>query len=433
MKASKGGKRCGVFSKDPFPNEFCESWQAAMKTAAFENIDVGVAVAYIMAAKEESELLTIKKACMVSTEVYNKYLKEHIMEVIDADKKVKHVKLAEGVEAALGDKKYVTGVDMSQLDICYPAIIQSGGNYSLKFSVSSDKNHLHFGAIVCSLGARYKTYCSNIVRTLLVDPTEAVQDNYNFLLALQEEVLRMLQPGKRLCDIYEAALAFAKREKPALVENLTKTFGSAIGLEFRESSLLIGPKCAAVVQKSMVFNVYVGLAGLVNKEASDKEGKVYALFIGDTVLVMGEDAASGAVPAAVLTQSKKKIKNVGIYLKDDDEDDEYAEEEVEVDNGKEVLGGRGKRTTVLDSKLRSEHNSEEKRKQHQKELAVALNERAKERLAKQGGVKESEKVRKSTVSYKSTNQMPRDPEVKELKLFVGECLVLFYSNCILNG
>lgn len=89
--------------------------------------------------------------------------------------KVKHFKLAEGVESAITDKKYVTGVDTSQLDMCYPAIIQSGGNYNLKFSVVSDKNVLHFGAIVCSLGARYKSYCSNIVRTLLVNPTDAIQ------------------------------------------------------------------------------------------------------------------------------------------------------------------------------------------------------------------------------------------------------------------
>lgn len=196
---------------------------------------------------------------------------------------------------------------------------------------------------------------------------------------------------------------------------------SAMGIEFRESSLLIGPKCNAVAKKGMVFNVYVGLANLTNKEASDKEGKVYALFIGDTVLV-NEDS-----PASVLTQSKKKVKNVGIFLKEDDEDDEENEENEEVDTGKEVLSGRGKRTTVLDTKLRSEHSSEEKRKQHQKELAIALNDRAKERLAKQGGVKEAEKVRKSTVSYKSINQMPREPEVKELKLYVGK---LYYQTSL---
>lgn len=35
----------------------------------------------------------------------------------------------------------------------------------------------------------------------------------------------------------------------------------------------------------MIFNVNVGFSGLINKDAKDGEGKKYALFIGDTVLV----------------------------------------------------------------------------------------------------------------------------------------------------
>lgn len=139
--------------------------------------------------------------------------------------KVKHVKLAEGVEAAITDKKYVTGVDTSQVDMCYPPIIQSGGNYSLKFSAVSDKNHLHFGAIVCSLGARYKSYCSNIIRTLLVNPTDVIQSNYNFLLNVEEAVMKALVAGAKLSAVYEAGLELAKKERPELVDNLTKSFG----------------------------------------------------------------------------------------------------------------------------------------------------------------------------------------------------------------
>lgn len=40
----------------------------------------------------------------------------------------------EGVESSLTDKKYVSNVDPSNLDMCYRPIIQSGGNYNLKFS-----------------------------------------------------------------------------------------------------------------------------------------------------------------------------------------------------------------------------------------------------------------------------------------------------------
>ncbi|XP_055626889.1 FACT complex subunit spt16 isoform X2 [Toxorhynchites rutilus septentrionalis] len=410
IKASKNGKTLGVFTKDNFPGEFCESWRAFLKDKSFESLDISVPIGYIMCTKEDSEIITIKKACLVTVDVFSKYLKDHIMEIIDADKKVKHSKLSEGVEQALTDKKYVTGVDVNQLDMCYPAIIQSGGNYSLKFSAFSDKNYLHFGSIICALGARYKSYCSNVVRTLLVNPTDTIQKHYNFLLNLEEELLKVMIPGKKLSEVYDTGLAYAKKEEPKLVDKITKTFGFAVGLEFRENSMIIGPKGAAVLKKGMVFSVNVGLSGLENKEASDKESKVYALFVGDTVLVNDEP------PASVLTQSKKKIKNIGIFLKDDEEDDE--EEEEKTKKGPEILGRSGKRSTVLESKLRNEQNSEEKRKQHQKELAIALNEKAKERLAKQGGGKESEKVRKSTVSYKSVNQMPREPEIKELKLFV---------------
>lgn len=411
IKGSKNGKTLGVFSKDNFPGEFCEAWRAFLKDKSFESVDISVPIGYIMCAKEDSEVITIKKACLVTVDVFNKYLKDHIMEIIDADKKVKHAKLSEGVEQALTDKKYVTGVDTNQLDMCYPAIIQSGGNYSLKFSAFSDKNYLHFGSIICALGARYKSYCSNIVRTLLVNPTETIQKHYTFLLNLEEELLKVMVPGKKLSDVFDVGMSYAKKEEPKLVDKLTKTFGFAIGLEFRENSMVIGPKCAAVLKKGMVFSVNVGLSGLENKEASEKESKVYALFVGDTVLVNDEP------PASVLTQSKKKIKNIGIFLKDDEEEDEEEEEE-KTEKRPEILGRSGKRSTVLESKLRNEQNSEEKRKQHQKELAIALNEKAKERLAKQGGGKETEKIRKSTISYKGVNQMPREPEVKELKLFV---------------
>ena len=35
----------------------------------------------------------------------------------------------------------------------------------------------------------------------------------------------------------------------------------------------------------MVFNVNVGFSGLANPKAEDDQGKHYALFIGDTVVV----------------------------------------------------------------------------------------------------------------------------------------------------
>lgn len=58
-----------------------------------------------------------------------------------------------------------------------------------------------------------------------------------------------------------------------------------MGIEFRESSLMIAPKTSTSVKKGQVYNICVGLSGLKNKDGVDKESKIYALYVGDTVLV----------------------------------------------------------------------------------------------------------------------------------------------------
>lgn len=416
IKKSRNGKVVGEFSKDKFPGEFMDAWRSAIAPEKFDLVDVSAAVAYVMAPKEEQEIALTKKACQVTVDVYAKYLRDQIMEIIDADKKVKHCKLAEGVDQAFQDKKYLGGVDPSQVDSCYPAIIQSGGNYNLKFSVVSDKNNLHYGAITCALGARYKSYCSNIVRTLLVNPNQEQQDLYEFLLKLEEEVLlEKLRDGVKLCDVFAAVMARVNKDHKELADKMTKNVGFATGIEFRESSLVIQPKTTAVARKGMVFNINIGFSGLPLKGSGDEGIKTYALFIGDTVLV------NEGHPATILTHSKKRLKNVAIFIKDDDDEEEEEEEkEGKKQQEEPILGRGGRRTAILDSKLRTEQSAEEKRQQNQKLLAERLNQAAKDRLASQRGVQKDEKVRKSNVSYKSVNQMPKEPEVKELKIFVDK-------------
>ena len=68
-----------------------------------------------MAAKEESEVNLIKKASQATSDLFNKYVKEQIMDIVDKDRRVKHSKLADGIEEALQNKKYVSGLDTSQV------------------------------------------------------------------------------------------------------------------------------------------------------------------------------------------------------------------------------------------------------------------------------------------------------------------------------
>uniref|UniRef100_A0A8C0H0A9 FACT complex subunit n=1 Tax=Chelonoidis abingdonii TaxID=106734 RepID=A0A8C0H0A9_CHEAB len=327
-----------------------------------------------------------------------------------APQKVRHSKLAESVEKAIEEKKYLSGADPSTVEMCYPPIIQSGGNYNLKFSVVSDKNHMHFGAITCAMGIRYKSYCSNLVRTLMVDPPQEVQDNYTFLLQLQEELLKELRHGVKLCEVYAAIMDVVKKQKPELLNKITKNLGFAMGIEFREGSLVINSKNQHRLKKGMVFSINVGFSDLTNKEGKKPEERTYALFIGDTVLV-DEDG-----PATILTSVKKKVKNVGIFLKNEDEE----EEEEEKDEAEDLLGRSSRAAALLTERTRNELTAEEKRRAHQKELAMQLNEEAKRRLTEQKGEQQIQKARKSNISYKNPSLMPKEPHIREMKIYIDK-------------
>ncbi|XP_064201607.1 FACT complex subunit SPT16 [Anguilla rostrata] len=409
IRASREGKTVGVFIKDKFPGEYMKSWNDMITAEGLQRVDISAVVAYTMAVKEDGELALMRKAAGITSEVFSKFFKERVMEIVDADEKVRHSKLAESVEKAIEEKKFLGGADPSTVEMCYPPIIQSGGNYSLKFSVVSDKNHMHFGAITCAMGIRYKSYCSNLVRTLMVDPPQEMQDNYNFLLQVEEVLLGQLKHGVKLCDANNAVVEFVKKEKPDLMGKLTKNLGFVMGIEFREGSLVLNSKNQYKLKKGMVLSVSLGFSDLVNKEGKKDEQKKYALFIGDSIQINEDEAAT------VLTPVKKKIKNVGIFLKNEDEE----EDEEDADNAEELLG-KGARAALLTDRTRNEMTMEEKRRAHQRELANQMNEEAKRRLTEQKGEQQIHKARKSNVSYKSVSQMPREKEIREMKIYIDK-------------
>ncbi|KAE8633772.1 hypothetical protein XENTR_v10002083 [Xenopus tropicalis] len=410
IKGSKKGKYIGVFIKDKFPGDYMKSWYDTLNKEGFDKVDISASLAYTIAVKEDGELNLMKKAATITSDVFSKFFKDRVMEIVDADEKVRHSKLAESVEKAIEDKKYLGGTDPSTIEMCYPPIIQSGGNYNLKFSVVSDKNHMHFGAITCAMGIRYKSYCSNLVRTLMVDPTQEMQDNYNFLLQLQEELLKELKHGAKICDAYHIIMDQVKKQKPDLLSKITKNLGFAMGIEFREGSLVINNKNQYKLKKGMVFSVHLGLSELNNKAGKKPEEKTYALFVGDTVLVNEEGAAT------VLTHVKKKVKNVGIFLKKEDDE----EEEEDKDEAQDILGRGARSAALLTERTRNEMTAEEKRRTHQKELATQLNDEAKRRLTEQKGEQQTLKARKSNVSYKNASQMPKESEIREMKIYIDK-------------
>lgn len=157
---------------------------------------MSAAFAYTSSPKDDAELAILRRACQHTCAIFGKFLKREIVTIVDDEKRVKHSKLAEDVETAITEGKFLPqGMDSDsvsfvctlyfelcalnfelctflQVDICYSPIIQSGGKYQLKYSTVSSDDKLHFGTIICCLGVRYKSYCSNISRTMFVEPSQ---------------------------------------------------------------------------------------------------------------------------------------------------------------------------------------------------------------------------------------------------------------------
>lgn len=49
-------------------------------------VDISSCIGYILSLKADNELTLMKKASLSSVEMFGKYLKEQIMEIIDSDK-----------------------------------------------------------------------------------------------------------------------------------------------------------------------------------------------------------------------------------------------------------------------------------------------------------------------------------------------------------
>lgn len=353
IKESKEGQTLGVFSKDKVATStFTEKWTECSKK--FTPEDMSLPFAQFMAIKDDTEMNLVKKACQASTDVFWKGLRDKLLTIIDGNKKKTHEEFSEDLanlfeankDGSIPGEKYVDkAIDASSLELCYPPIVMSGGKYKLKYSASSNNDKMHFGAIICSMGMRYKSYCSNITRTFLVNPSEKISSIYTLLLNAMDHLIGELKEGAKLSDVYKSTVNFVKKENPSLVDKLTKNFGSIIGIDFRESAFIISPNCDAIVKKGMVFNVNIGFDGLENKEASDAKGKNVALFLADTVLANEGEAAT------VLTLCKKKLSKIAIILQDeDDEEDDDAEKENSLPDPTSF--GRGKRTAIVDNKLR---------------------------------------------------------------------------------
>merc|ERR1712142_944986 len=94
-------------------------------------------------------------------------------------------------------------------------------------------------------------------RTFMVNPPEKMQKDYGFLLEVFDILTNKLQDGVKLSTVYEELASHVKSKRSDLVEKFSKGAGFGMGIEFRESSMVIGPKTTLKAVKNMHFSLVI--------------------------------------------------------------------------------------------------------------------------------------------------------------------------------
>lgn len=387
----------GHIAKEAPEGKLLEAWADKLSSSSVQLTDITNGFSELFAMKDTSEITCVKKASYLTSSVMKNFVVPKLEKVIDEERKVTHSSLMDETEKAILDPlKVKVKLKAENVDICYPPVFQSGGKFDLKPGASSNDDYLYYDSasvIICAIGARYGNYCSNMARTFLIDATPTQSKAYETLMKAHEAALEALKPGNRMSAVYQAAVDVIEKNAPELLRNLTKSAGTGIGLEFRESGLNLNPKNDRIIKAGMVFNVSLGLHNLQAEKKSEKT-KQYSLLLADTCLV----------PLENLTAScSKLLKDVAYSF--NDEDEVLPVKKVEV-NAKEALPPT-KATLRSDNQ---EMSKEELRRQHQAELARQKNEETARRLAGVGsGSGDGRGPSRSSnelVAYKNVNDVP---------------------------
>lgn len=175
---------------------------------------------------------------------------------------------------------------------------------------------MKFDVIICSLGARYKSYCANVARTFMVDPVLKISNAYAVLSDLYDKCLEQMLAGNEIRSVFETGKTFLSRRDSSLVPYLSKTIGFATGLEFRDSSMLLNHSNSCKFSPGMVFVLSVGFQDIPLSEAdrssaSDnlKGMNSFSLLISDTVCIQRD----GSVPE-VLTKASRSFEDVSYNM-----------------------------------------------------------------------------------------------------------------------
>ncbi|CAL3967763.1 hypothetical protein PZA11_003980 [Diplocarpon coronariae] len=424
------GKKIGILPKDTSAGPFIDEWKKAYGTISsdVEEVDISTGLSSgAFAIKDENELRAMRNSSKACIALMNPYFVEEMSNILDEEKKVKHSALANKVDAQIDDAKFWQTVelpnkqklardfDSAQLDWVHGPIIQSGGKFDLKMSAQTDDEVLHAGVIIASIGLRYKTYCSIIARTYMVDPNKSQESVYKMLLQVHGLVMKEIRDGANTREIYAKALGLIRSKKPELEKHFTKNVGAGIGIETRDATLVLNGKNQRTLKDGMTLCITTGFHDVENPNPQDKKSKVYSMLLSDTVRVSASD------PVIFTGDAPSDLDATSFFFKNDEEPAPTPKK-----SKKDSAVGAVAAKNITKTKLRAERNTQQdegaeaRRREHQKELSRKKQEEGLERFAEATGDSNATSVKKFKrfESYKRDNQFP--PRVRDLAILVDQ-------------
>ncbi|KHN94288.1 FACT complex subunit spt-16 [Metarhizium album ARSEF 1941] len=427
-KIKEAGDKIGTIAKDTSKGPFVDEWKKVFSEHCkdVEEVDVSAAVStHAFSVKDESELRAMRTASKACVALMTPYFLDEMSNILDSEKKVTHASLAEKVDRKLDDEKFWKTVELpnkgklpsdfdpTQLDWILGPAIQSGGKYDLRFAAEANSDNLHAGIIIAGLGLRYKSYCSTIARTYLVDPNKAQESNYKLLHMIHNSIIKEIRDGMSAKEVYSKALSLLKIKKPEMEKHFLKNVGWGVGLENRDPTLVLNAKNNRILKDGMTLIIHTGFQDIDNPQPQDKHSKVYSLVLTDTIRVTTGE------PVVFTAESPTSADANSFFFKDDEEVEPAPKKEK-----KDHKVGAVATKNITSTRLRSERttqvdeDAENKRKEHQKELAAKKQKEGLARFAEATGDKNGAEVKKFKrfESYKRENQFPL--KVKNLEVVV---------------
>ncbi|KAL2134292.1 hypothetical protein VTI74DRAFT_549 [Chaetomium olivicolor] len=424
------GKKVGVLTKDTSKGPFIDEWKKtfAENCKDIEEVDIAPALsAGAFSVKDEAELRAMRTSSKACVALLTLYFLDEMSNILDQDKKIKHSALADKVYDKLMDAKFWKTVELpnrqklppdfdpEQLDWILGPIVQSGGKFDLKWQTDSNDDPLHPGVIIAAMGVRYKSYCSQIARTYMVDPNKSQESNYRFLLAVHNFILKEIRDGAIVKDVYNKAYNLVKSKKPELEKHFLRNIGYGIGLESKDPTLVLNGKNTRTLRDGMTLCITTGFSDIQNPDSQDKNSKVYSLVLTDTIRV------TSAEPVVFTGDAPVDADATSFFFKDEEEAQPTPKKEK-----RDSRVGAVATKNITSTRLRSERNTapdddaEKRRREHQKELAAKKQKEGLAKYAESTADKNGVEVKKFKrfESYKRDNQFP--PKIRDMGIVIDQ-------------